>query len=53
MTPATIESTIFGDTQRVEPVECTMPEVAPFDRCDRVEDYRVVWGCFEAGETTP
>jgi len=47
MTSGTISRTILDDTLPGEPVERTITYEAPFDRCDRVEDYRVVWGYFE------
>jgi len=31
-------------------VERTITYVAPFDRCERVEDYRGAWGYFEKQE---
>ena len=42
-----ISRTIIDDTLPGGPVERTITYEAPFDRCDRVGDYRVVWGYFE------
>ena len=53
MTSGTVSRTITDDTLPGGPVERTITYAAPFDRCDRVEDYRVVWGYFEAGGNTP
>ena len=38
---------IIDDTQPGGPVERTITYVAPFDRCDREEDYRTAWAEFE------
>ena len=43
MTSGTVSRTIIDDTLPGGPVEQTITYEAPFDRCDRVEDYRVVW----------
>jgi hypothetical protein len=45
---AVIDNTLPGGL-----VERTITYEAPFDRCDRVEDYRVVWGYFEGGGNKP
>jgi len=50
MTSGTISRTILDDTLPGGPVERTITYVAPFDRCDRVEDYWGVWGYFEKQE---
>jgi methylase of polypeptide subunit release factors len=47
MKTGTVSRTIIDDTLPGGPVERTITYVAPFDRCDRVGDYRVVWGYFE------
>ena len=47
MTSGTVSRTIVDDTLPGGPVERTIIYEAPFDRCDRVGDYRVVWGYFE------
>jgi hypothetical protein len=47
MTSGTVSRTIVDDTLPGGPVERTITYEAPFDRCDRVGDYRVVWGYFE------
>lgn len=39
--------TIMDDTQPGGPRERTIEYVAPFDTCDRVEDYRTAWAFFE------
>lgn len=39
--------TIMDDTQPGGPRERTIEYVAPFDTCDRVEDYRTAWTFFE------
>ncbi len=48
MTSGTVSRTILDDTLPGGPVERTITYVAPWVRCDRVEDYRVGWDCFEA-----
>jgi len=47
MTSGSISRTIIDDTLPGGPVERTITYEAPFDRCDRVGDYRGVWGFFE------
>ncbi|MEA5424284.1 Eco57I restriction-modification methylase domain-containing protein [Synechococcus sp. CCY9202] len=47
MTSGTVSRTILDDTLPGGPVERTITYEAPFDRCDRVEDYRVSWAFFE------
>lgn len=42
-----VKQTITDDTQPGGPVERTIEYVAPFDRCDREEDYETVWAHFE------
>jgi len=42
-----VTKTYIDDTQPGEPVERTVEYHAPFDRCDREEDYRTVWGVFD------
>lgn len=39
--------TITDDTQPGGPVERTIEYVAPFDRCDREQDYETAWRFFE------
>ncbi len=51
MTSGCVSRTIIDDTLPGGPVERTITYEAPFDRCDRVEDYRVVWGYFEKQES--
>jgi hypothetical protein len=46
MKTGTVSRTIIDDTLPEGPVERTLTYVAPFDRCDRVEDYRVAWKRF-------
>jgi hypothetical protein len=50
MTSGTVSRTIIDDTLPGGPVERTIIYEAPFDRCDRVGDYRIVWGYFEKQE---
>ncbi len=42
-----VTRTIMDDTLPGGPFERTIEYHAPFDRCDREEDYRAVWGVFE------
>jgi methylase of polypeptide subunit release factors len=53
MTSGTVSRTIIDDTLPGGPVERTITYEAPFDRCDRVGDYRGVWGYFEGGGNKP
>jgi hypothetical protein len=46
-TSGTVSRTIIDDTLPGGPIERTITYEAPFDRCDRVEDYRVAWEFFE------
>jgi len=39
--------TIMDDTMPGGPVERTIEYVAPFDRCDREEDYEIAWKFFQ------
>jgi hypothetical protein len=48
MNSGTVSRTIVDDTLPGGPVERTITYAAPFDRCDRVEDYRVAWEFFES-----
>jgi hypothetical protein len=43
MTSGTVSRTILDDTMPGGPVERTITYVAPWVRCDRVEDYQVAW----------
>jgi PAS domain-containing protein len=43
----TFTRTITDDTQPGGPVERTIEYVAPFDRCDREQDYETAWLFFE------
>ena len=45
-------STITDDTQPGGPVERTIEYVAPFDRCDREQDYETAWKFFEEKYST-
>jgi hypothetical protein len=47
MTSGTVSRTFMDDTLPGGPAERTITYEAPFDRCDRVEDYRAAWGFFE------
>ncbi|PTO95335.1 hypothetical protein CWO08_11530 [Vibrio sp. 10N.286.48.B8] len=42
-----VYKTYMDDTQPGGPVERTIEYVAPFDKCDREQDYEVVWAEFE------
>jgi hypothetical protein len=50
MKTGSVSRTIIDDTLPGGPVERTITNEAPFDRCDRVGDYRIVWGYFEKQE---
>jgi len=50
MKTGNVSRTIIDDTLPGGPVERTITYEAPFDRCDRVKDYRVVWDYFEKQE---
>ena len=50
MPSGTVSRTIIDDTLPGGPVERTINYEAPVDRCDRVGDYRGVWGYFEKQE---
>jgi len=47
MASGTVEHTVTDDTLPGGPRERTIVYEAPFDRCDREEDYAVVWREFE------
>ena len=47
MTSGTVERTITDDTLPGGPRERTIVYEAPFDKCDREEDYETVWAEFE------
>lgn len=47
MASGTVSRTIVDNTMPGGPVERTITYEAPFDRCDRVEDYRIAWEFFE------
>jgi hypothetical protein len=47
MTSGSVSRTIIDDTLPGGPVERIITYEAPFDRCDRVGDYRVVWDYFD------
>jgi hypothetical protein len=49
MTSGTVSRTIIDDTLPGGPVERTITYEAPWTLCDRVGDYRGVWGYFEGG----
>ena len=44
----TIIRRIIDDTLPGDPVERQIPYHAPFDRCDREQDYRIAWAAFTA-----
>ena len=50
MTSGTVERTITADTLPGGPRERTIVYHAPFDRCDREEDYATAWAAFDARE---
>gem|GEM_PF-1941651 len=50
MTTGSVSRTIIDDTLPGGPVERIITYEAPFDRCDRVGDYRVVWEFFKGGK---
>lgn len=43
----TFTRTIIDDTMPGGPIERTIEYVAPFDRCDREQDYETAWAFFE------
>jgi hypothetical protein len=47
MTEGTIEVTITDDTQPGGSIQRTIVYQAPFEKCDRVSDYRTAWAFFE------
>ncbi len=49
MKSGSVSRTIIDDTLPGGPVERTITYEAPFDRCDRVGDYRGVWGYYGGG----
>jgi hypothetical protein len=53
MTSGTVSRTIVDDTLPGGPVERTITYQAPWVKCDRVEDYRVVWGYCGLHEVNP
>jgi hypothetical protein len=46
-TSGTVSRKIIDDTMPGGPIERTITYEAPFDRCDRVEDYKTAWAFFE------
>jgi hypothetical protein len=42
-----VEQTVMDDTLPGGPYEKTIVYEAPFDRCNREEEYEVVWAEFE------
>jgi hypothetical protein len=50
MKTGSVSRTIIDDTLPGGPVERTITYEAPWSTCNRVEDYRVVWGYFEKQE---
>jgi hypothetical protein len=53
MTSDSVSRTILDDTLPGGPVERTITYVAPWVRCDRVQDYRVGWQFFEREASVP
>ena len=47
MKSGTVERTIIDDTLPGDPRERTIVYEAPFDRCDREQDYEIIWTEFE------
>lgn len=47
MQSGAVSRTILDDTLPSGPIERTITYEAPFDRCDRVQDYRLAWKVFE------
>lgn len=47
MSEGTVEVTIINDTQPGDEIQRALIYEAPFDKCDRVEDYRTAWAYFE------
>ncbi|BAZ02909.1 hypothetical protein NIES37_69220 (plasmid) [Tolypothrix tenuis PCC 7101] len=47
MKTGTVERKVIDDTMPGGPIERTIIYEAPFDRCDREEDYRIAWEAFE------
>lgn len=50
MDSGTISRTIIDDTQPGGPVEREIVYYAPFDKCDREEDYEIAWAEFDRRE---
>ncbi|MCU0549127.1 MAG: N-6 DNA methylase [Leptolyngbya sp. Prado105] len=48
LTEGTVEVTITDDTQPGGAIQRTIVYQAPFEKCDRVTDYRTAWAHFEA-----
>lgn len=48
MTESTVEVTITDDTQPGGPIQRAIVYQAPFEKCDRVTDYRTAWKFFAA-----
>ena len=46
LSEGTITRRVFDDTLPGGPLERTLEYHAPFDRCDREQDYRVAWNAF-------
>ena len=47
MTEGFVSRRVLDDTLPEGPAERTIEYHAPFDRCDREQDYKVAWGAFE------
>jgi hypothetical protein len=48
MTESTVEVTVTDDTQPGGPIQRTIVYQTPFEKCDRVTDYRTAWKFFAA-----
>lgn len=51
MKSGTVSRTIIDDTLPGGPIERTLTYEAPFDRCDRIEDYRTAWAFFSGDDS--
>ncbi len=47
MTSGSVSRTIIDETLPGGPRERVIEYIAPFDRCDRVEDYKIAWSFFD------
>ena len=47
MSNGVVEKVIIDDTLPDRTIERTITYIAPFERCNRVDDYRIAWDYFE------